>query len=41
MNIVEQKAEQIVLASILAKPELFDEAIKKNFPRRLHKPEKP
>lgn len=32
MNIVEQKAEQIVLASILAKPELFDEAIKKISP---------
>ena len=40
MNVIEQKAEQIVLASIIAKPELFDEAIKKNFPRRLHQSEK-
>lgn len=32
MNIIEQKAEQIIIASILAKPELFDEAIKKISP---------
>ena len=32
MNIVEQKAEQIVLASILIQPDLFDEAIKKISP---------
>lgn len=32
MNVIEQKAEQIVLASIIAKPELFDEAIKKISP---------
>ena len=32
MNVVEQKAEQIIIASILAKPELFDEAIKKISP---------
>ncbi len=32
MNVVEQKTEQIVLASILAKPELFDDAIKKISP---------
>ena len=38
MNIVEQKAEQIVLASILAKPELFDEAIKKISPEDFTKP---
>ncbi|MFY9357806.1 MAG: DnaB-like helicase C-terminal domain-containing protein [Defluviitoga tunisiensis] len=38
MNIVEQKAEQIVLASILAKPELFDEAIKKISPEDFTNP---
>ncbi len=38
MNIVEQKAEQIVLASILAKPELFDEAIKKISPKDFTNP---
>jgi replicative DNA helicase len=32
LNIIEQKAEQIIIASILAKPELFDEAIKKISP---------
>ena len=32
MNIVEQKAEQIIIASILANPKLFDEAIKKISP---------
>lgn len=38
MNVVEQKAEQIVLASILAKPELFDEAIKKISPEDFTNP---
>lgn len=38
MNIVEQKAEQIVLASILVKPELFDEAIKKISPEDFTNP---
>jgi len=33
LNIIEQKAEQIIIASILAKPELFDEAIKKISPK--------
>ena len=32
MNVIEQKAEQIVLASILIQPDLFDEAIKKISP---------
>jgi len=32
MNVIEQKSEQIIIASILAKPELFDEAIKKISP---------
>jgi replicative DNA helicase len=32
LNIIEQKAEQIIIASILAKPELFGEAIKKISP---------
>ncbi len=32
MNIVEQKAEQIIIASILANPKLFDEAIQKISP---------
>lgn len=32
MNVVEQKSEQIIIASIIAKPELFDEAIKKISP---------
>lgn len=38
MNVIGQKSEQIIIASILAKPELFDEAIKKISPEDFTNP---